>query len=163
MMLSTPSQASLLNLPSVAEVKQLVEDSLTHDWILRIEYFGPAAGKPPHDQWMQWGDSLFAVKDATSVIDSIVACRTSHPRHAIRLNAEKLKPRTQMYFPVYRPEQHGEAAQSAHQAGAVAARINAWQSSLGKGVGNLRGMAWKIATVAGMLLASLLMLEEVVA
>ena len=93
-MASTPNQASFLNLPSVAEVKNLVEDSLTHDWILRIEHFGPAASTSQSRQWQQWGDSLFAVPDASSVIDGIVACRASHPTHCIRLNAEKVNPRS---------------------------------------------------------------------
>lgn len=162
-MTSNPTQASSLNLPSVAEVKKLVEDSLTHDWILRIEHIGPGAGKAKHAQWQQWGDSLFAVTDASSVVDGIVACRSSNPQHAIRLNAEKLKPRTQMYFPVYRPEQQGSEAPIINQAGAVSSRINEYVSSLANGAKTVRSMAWKIATVVGMLLVSLLMLEEVVA
>ena len=107
-MITTPTQASPLNLPSVAKVKELVENSLTHDWILRIEHIGPDGGETVRTQWRQWGDSLYAVRDASSGIDSIVACRSSNPKHAIRLNAEKVNPRTQMYYPVYRPEQQGE-------------------------------------------------------
>jgi ribulose bisphosphate carboxylase small subunit len=116
-----------------------------------------------HAQWQQWGGSLFAVTDASSVIDGIVACRTSYPKHAIRLNAEKVNPRTQMYYAVYRPEQHGNEVRILHHVGAVPSRINAWVSSMGNGVKTMRGVAWKIATVVGMLLASLLMLEEVIA
>jgi ribulose bisphosphate carboxylase small subunit len=162
-MTSNPTQASFLNLPSVAEVKKLVENSLTHDWILRIEHIGPCAGKAKRTQWQQWGDSLFAVTDAASVIDGIVSCRSSNPQHAIRLNAEKLKPRTQMYFPVYRPEQQGSEAPIINHAGAVSSRINGYVSSLTNGAKAVRGMTWKMATVVGMLLASLIMLEEVIA
>jgi len=162
-MTSNPTQASLLNLPSVAEVKKLVEDSLTHDWILRVEHIGPGAGDAKRAQWQQWGDSLFAVTDASSVVDGIVSCRYSNPQHAIRLNAEKVKPRTQIYFPVYRPEQQGSEARIINRAAAVSSLINEYVSSLANGVKTVRAMAWKIATVVGMLLASLLMLEEVVA
>ena len=162
-MASTPNQASLLNLPSVAEIKNLVEDSLTHDWILRIEYFAPVASTSPSRQWRQWGDSLFAIPDASSVIDGIVACRASHPTHCIRLHAEKVNPRTQMYYPVYRPDPSGKEAGMLHHAGVVPPRIIAWVSSLADGALSMRGMAWKITTVAGMLLASLFMLEEVLA
>jgi ribulose bisphosphate carboxylase small subunit len=162
-MASTPNQASLLNLPSIAEVKNLVEDSLTHDWILRIEHFGPGASTSPSRQWQQWGDSLFAIPDASSVIDGIVACRASHPAHCIRLHAEKVNPRTQMYYPVYRPDPRGKEAGMLHHASVVPDRIIAWVSSLANGTSAMRGMAWKIITVAGMLFASLLMLEEVLA
>ena len=162
-MTSNPTQASLLNLPSVAEVKKLVEDSLTHDWILRVEHIGPGAGDAKRAQWQQWGDSLFAVTDASSVVDGIVSCRYSNPQHAIRLNAEKVKPRTQMYFPVYRPEPQGSEARIINRAAAVSSLINEYVSSLANGAKTVRAMAWKIATVVGMLLASLLMLEEVVA
>jgi len=164
-MLSTYSQASLLNLPSVAEVKKLVEDSLTHDWILRIEHFGPHAGKAVHEQWMQWGDSLFAVKDASSVIDSIVACRTSHPEHAIRLNAEKVRPRSQLYYWVYTPEQNVKTAPPliAHDSVNTPARISNWISRLGDSAVAARTRLWRIVTVIGMLFASLLMIEEVMA
>ena len=162
-MITTPTQASLLNLPSIAQVKELVENSLTHDWILRIEHIGPDGGETVRTQWRQWGDSLYAVTDASSVIDSIVACRTGFPKHAIRLNAEKVNPRTQMYYPVYRPEQHGEEARVLHQLGAVPSMVNDWVSSLGNGARAMRGAVWKIVTVVGMLLVSLLMLEEVLA
>ena len=162
-MITTPTQASILNLPSVAQVKVLVENSLTHDWILRIEHTGPDGGETVRTQWRQWGDSLYAVRDASSVIDSIVACRSSNPKHAIRLNAEKVNPRTQMFYPVYRPQQHGEEARVLQQVGAVPSLVNDWVSSLGNGARAMRGLAWKVATVVGMLLVSLLMLEEVLA
>ena len=163
-MVSTSTQASLLNLPSVAEVKKLVEDSLTHDWIVRIEHFGPHAGKTVHEQWMQWGDSQFAIKDASSVIDSIVACRTSHPKHAIRLNAEKVRPRSQLYYWVYTPEQHVKNAPLiAHDSVNTPVRINNWLSRLGDSAVAARARLWRVVTVIGMLFASLLMIEEVVA
>ena len=157
------TQASLLNLPSVAEVKKLVENSLMHDWILRIEHVGPIPGKTVCAQWQQWGDSMFAVTDASSVVDGIVACRASYPGHSIRLNAEKVNPRTQMYYPVFRPEQPGNEARLLPHAGVLSSRVNEWFSSLGDRARSARGAAWKVITVVGMLLASLLMLEEVVA
>jgi len=162
-MFLNPTRASLLELPSVAGVKKLVEDSLMYDWILRIEHIGPAAGNTARAQWQQWGDSMFAVTDASSIVDGIVACRARNPKHAIRLSAEKVNPRTQMYYPVFRPEQQGKEAQMPGYAGAVHSRAGDWLSSLGDRARTLRGAAWKVVTVAGMLLASLLMLEEVVA
>ncbi len=163
-MASTYRQASLLNLPSVADVKKLVEDSLTHDWILRIEHFAPCADQAAHEQWMQWGDSLFAVRDASSVIDSIVACRTSHPKHTIRLNAEKVRPRCQLYYWVYTPEQHVRNAHLvAHDSFSTPVRINNWLSRLEDSGLATRARLWRVATVIVMLLASLLMIEEVMA
>jgi hypothetical protein len=104
-----PTRASRLELPSVAGVKKLVEDSLVHDWILCIAHIGSVPGKTVRAQWQQWGESMFAVSDASS------------------------------------------------------ARFNQSVSSLADGGKSIRGAAWKVVTVAGMLLASLLMLEEVVA
>ena len=49
------------------------------------------------------------------------------------------------------------------QVGTVPSLISDWVSSLGNGARAMRGLAWKVATVAGMLLVSLLMLEEVLA
>lgn len=159
-MTSTPTQASFLNLPTVAEVKRLVESSLTHDWILRIEHIGPGSARA---KWQQWGDSLFAVTDAASVVDGIVACRSSYPQHSIRLNAEKVSPRTRMVYPVYRPEPSAKEARILNHATAVSSLIKDSVASLGNGAKAMRGVAWKVTTVAGMLLASLLMLEEVLA
>lgn len=162
-MVSTPAQASHLNLPLVAGLKKLVEDSLTHDWILRIEHIGPASGMAAHPHWTQWGDSLFAVRDASSVIDTVVACRSSHPTHAIRLNAEKVNPRTRMVYAVYDPEPGGQELQLAPAAEGLMTRLNTATSWLGNSAAAMRGLAWKVITVAGMLLASLLMIEEVFA
>ncbi|UCB55501.1 MAG: ribulose bisphosphate carboxylase small subunit [Thiotrichales bacterium] len=141
-MFPNPTQVSRLELPSVAKVKKLVEDSLGHDWMLRIEHVGSVPGKTVRAQWQQWGDSMFAVTDASSVIDGIVACRASYPRHAIRLNAEKVNPRTQMYHRVFRPERQGNEARIQHHAGAVSSRINERLSSLVDAGRSLRGAAW---------------------
>ena len=162
-MVSTPAQASHLNLPSIGGLKRLVEDSLTHDWILRIEHIGPASGMAADPHWTQWGSPLFAVRDASSVIDTIVACRSSHPTHAIRLNAEKVKPRTRMVYAVYHPEPAGQEPQLAPVSEGLMTRLSTSASWLGNSATAVRGFAWKVITVAGMLLASLLMIEEVFA
>ena len=162
-MSTTPTTASLLNLSSITDLNRLVEGGLTHDWILRIEHFDPDTTRSQPQQWQPWGESLSKIQDALPVIDGIVACRAHYPMHSIRLHAEKLRPRTQIFYPVYSPDQHRKEASILHHANVVPARINEWLSSLGNAAKKMNSMAFRIITIAGMLLVSLLMLEEAVA
>ena len=161
-MQATHSRAALLNLPAIPEIASLVEENLTHDWILRVEHCASDVIKPMRGQWEQWGDSLFAVTDPASVIDNIVACRASHPDHSIRLNAEKVRPRTRFYYWVYTPEQHViSSPQVVHDSVNTPFRVKNWLSRLGDGAIAARTRLWRFVTVIAMLLFSLLMIEEV--
>jgi ribulose bisphosphate carboxylase small subunit len=158
------AQAAFLNLPAIPEIARLIEENLTHDWILRVEHCNSDIIKPRHAQWEQWGDSVFAITDPSPVIDYIVACRASHPDHSIRLNAEKLRPSSRLYYWVYTPEQHGMHQHPvAHDSVNTPVRINSWLSRLGQSAIAARTRLWRLVTVMGMLLASLLMIEEVMA
>ncbi len=158
------SQAALLNLPTIPDIARLVEENLTHDWILRVEHCTSDVIKPMCQQWEQWGDSLFAVTDPASVIDNIVACRRSYPDHSIRLNAEKVRPRTRFYYWVYTPEQHATSSpRIADNTVNAALPAGNWLSRLVNGAIAARSWLWRVATVIAMLFASLLMIEEVMA
>jgi ribulose bisphosphate carboxylase small subunit len=162
-MSTNPTTAELLNLSSITKVNRLIEGGFTHGWLLRIEHFDPGATRTQAQQWQPWGETLFKVPDALPVIDAIVACRTHYPTHSIRLHAEKLRPRTQMFYPLYSPDQHAIEASVLHHTSVVPARINQWLSSLGNAAKTINGMVFRIVTIAGMLLVSLLMLEQAMA
>jgi ribulose bisphosphate carboxylase small subunit len=158
------AQAAVLNLPAIAEIARLIEENLTHDWILRVEHSSSESIKPMCRQWEQWGDSMFAVTDPALVIDNIVACRASHPDHSIRLNAEKVRPRSQLYYWVYTSGQHAmNAPLIEHDPVNTPVRINNWLSRLGDSAVAARSRLWRILALIGMLFASVLMIEEVMA
>jgi hypothetical protein len=82
--------------------------------------------------------------------------------HNIRLNAEKLKPRSRMLYCVYRAPHSMPGTLNQQEI------ITTWQAgSLGISLTNamqkVRDRVWRMATVAGMLLASLLLIEEAMA
>jgi ribulose bisphosphate carboxylase small subunit len=164
MMHATNSQADFLNLPAIPEIARLIEDNLAYDWILRVEHSASDVIKPMHRQWKQWGDSLFAITDPSPVIDSIVACRASHPDHNIRLHAEKVRPSSRLYYWVYTPEQHAQdTPMIEHDSVDTPARANQLLPSLRNTGMAVRARVWRVVTIIGVLLASLLMLEEVMA
>ena len=87
------------HLPStgkMAEVRKLISDYLCGNCSVRIEHTPRIVDR--HVHWDQWGEAFFALKDATPVIDGIVACRAEHPDHTIRLCAERLHPQSRLVF-----------------------------------------------------------------
>jgi hypothetical protein len=98
------------------------------------------------------------------VIDNIVACRASYPDHSIRLNAEKVRPRSQFYYWVYTPEPLATVSpQIADDSVNTPLLISNWLSRLVNGALAARSWLWRVVTVFAMLFASLLMIEEVMA
>jgi len=81
------------------ELKQLINQSLRGDWVIRVEHMGQ--DQPPHSCWRQWKDALFAVRSPEPVLEAIYACRASNPTHSIRMYAEKVQPQTRFIYSVY--------------------------------------------------------------
>ena len=88
--------------PDMGKLRKLIENSLLADWIIRVEYSGTRASD---DGWQQWDKAMFALKSADEVLAALKACYTHKPGCVIRINAEKVRPRTQMYYTAYRPFQ----------------------------------------------------------
>jgi ribulose-bisphosphate carboxylase small chain len=78
------------------EVRQMISKYLCGDCVVRIEHTPRVVDR--HVRWQPWGQTFFALKDATPVIDEIVACRASFPTHTIRLCAERLRPQSRLVF-----------------------------------------------------------------
>lgn len=156
------SRASLINLPRIHELRDLIENSLTRDWILRVEH--SVENGPANCQWQEWGKPSFAVSEAAPVIDDIVSCRRGNPDSSIRLVAEKVRPRTRLVYYIYQPQHHTFAAtQTSHESAASLTRVSKWINSLAQGAHAARTRLWRLIAITGMLFASLLMIEEVIA
>jgi ribulose bisphosphate carboxylase small subunit len=145
-------------MPDPDKLRALIESSFTHDWVLRVEH--TEESEPGSGSWRQWGETAFAIREAAPVMDSIAACRDKHPQHNIRLNAEKLKPRTRMLYCVHRAPQPMPATMAPGMTG-NAARINRSRWSSGNVIDLVRNRVWRMVTIVGMLLASLVLFEEV--
>ena len=162
-MQSDNSCASVVKLHYLDELERHIENTLSDHWILRVEHTEDV--NPVHTQWQQWGNALYCLKEARPLIHSIQACRVKHPTHSIRLYAEKTSPRIRLIYPVYRPEGNTGSAQNlpGKRIAQASRRFGNWLEPLRTGAIAARTRIWRIVTVTGMLLGSLLVFEEVIA
>lgn len=86
--------------PDTAYLRKIIENSLLHDWAIRIEYHGEETGI---NCWQVWDNTYFAIKSAKDVVQAISNCYKAQPRCAIRMVAEKFRPQTRLLFTVYNP------------------------------------------------------------
>jgi ribulose bisphosphate carboxylase small subunit len=87
--------------PDTGKIHKLIENGLLYDWIIRIEY---ASVESEHAQWYQWNETFFALSSADSVIAALKACYAKNLHCTIRINAEKVRPRSCMLYTVYAPQ-----------------------------------------------------------
>lgn len=148
-------------LPRLAEIEKVIESGLTHDWILRVEHL--TGNNCTKSEWHQWGESAYAITSSKPVIESIVECHNHFPLHSIRLEAEKTFPRTRFTFRVYSPHDDVESVtRPAVTPISTAGNIKLWLSPVSDGIRVVRNSIWRVITITGMLLASLLIVEEMV-
>ena len=161
-MQSGHSHASIEKLHYLSKLERHIENTLSDNWILRIEHSEDV--NPVLTQWQQWEHAFYCVKDATPVIHGIQACRERYPTHNVRLYAEKTSPRTRFIYPVYRTDGGTGSAQVLPGKWIPqASRFGAWLKPLKTGAIAARTRLWRVVTVTGMLLGLLLALEEVTA
>jgi len=162
-MQSDHSRASVVKVDYLGELERLIENTLSNNWILRVEHTQDV--NPVCTQWQQWGKAQYCVKEARPVIRCIQACRAEYPTHSVRLYAEQTSPRTRLIYPVYRPEEGntGSAQVLPGKWTAQASRFGTWLKPLQAGAIAARTRIWHIMIVTGMLLGSLLAFEEVIA
>ncbi|KPJ92493.1 MAG: hypothetical protein AMJ55_09670 [Gammaproteobacteria bacterium SG8_15] len=94
-MYSPSDQHSRLSCTVLSDVAQVIENHLTDNWVIRIEYTREI--KYLARSWQQWDKAFFNVTDTSGVIDKIHSCHMYKPHCAIRLHAEKLYPRSGFY------------------------------------------------------------------
>lgn len=160
-MRSVEQVTSLPVLPSLAEVEQLLSQSLYRDWVLRIEYADPDI--MGHIRWQQWREPKFAITEPGPVIDAILSCRATFPGHAIRLAAEKFNPQVRLNYWIYSPGHDPDPG--IHDQHAVQQAVLPAANSIGRQIRNklyaTRKIIWRTVTLAGMVLASILLLQEI--
>jgi ribulose bisphosphate carboxylase small subunit len=86
--------------PDTAYIKKIIINSLLFDWAIRIEYHDVKAGAA---SWQLWDKPFFALRSASSVVESLMKCYMKNPGCIIRINAEKFRPQSQLLFTVYNP------------------------------------------------------------
>ena len=151
--------APLTSLASLNEVQQVVAQHLCHDWVVRIEHADQAAVEL--NSWNQWDKAMFALRNVEPVIDAILSCRVNHPGHAIRLNAEKMRPQTRMIYWVYLPEFDALQQESRQPASNSTSPMpdKWWQIPSNKSQ-TMPGTKWRTLALVGMLTASVVLLQE---
>jgi len=93
----------LTSLALFNKVENLVQQSLRGDWIVRIQY-GEQVSADDH-RWQQWKSPFFALRDASSLNEEILACRMCFPLQPIRLYAEKVRPESRFIYTLYTPSE----------------------------------------------------------
>jgi ribulose bisphosphate carboxylase small subunit len=86
-------------LPGHDGLEKLVNRSLCHDWVIRVEHMGQ--DEAPHGRWQEWEKPLFAINAAEPVMEAIYSCHAANPGHTIRMHAEKVRPKTRFIYTVY--------------------------------------------------------------
>jgi len=144
--------------PELDRLRSVVESGFTHDWILRIEYCDGCGNSGCG--WREWGEPAFAISNASRLLADVAECRMRHPGYAIRLRAEKLSPRTQLTYCIYREAETGHPV--VQTVPAPVAGMAAGNDRLGAftaGLMSFGGKNWLVALAISLLLSSLLMIE----
>ncbi|MFP3874146.1 MAG: ribulose bisphosphate carboxylase small subunit [Thiohalophilus sp.] len=83
------------------KVENLVQQSLRGDWIVRIQYGVATSGNTL--SWRQWQSPFFALQNARSLNEAILACRLQYPLQPVRLYAEKVRPESRFVYWIHTP------------------------------------------------------------
>lgn len=152
----------LLSKPRLDEIERVLADNLSDNWIIRIEHADDVNSR--YTRWQQWSKPVFAFKDSVMVLNAIRTCLANHPSHTVRLHAEKHNPRVQFIYWVHRPDYDAALiAKPEQHAPPDMSGDSSWMPSLDDTVKMTRNRLWRIVTVTSMVLASMIVLEDVMA
>jgi ribulose bisphosphate carboxylase small subunit len=157
---SAQPETSCPDLPELAKLRSLIDSGFTHDWLLRIEHAGGshASGR----RWQEWGQPAFAITNAATVVTEVAECHARHPTHAIRLQAEKLNPRTRMLYCVFSaPEYATSTVQTVPPQVTGIQAANDWPGMLAARLLSIGNRTWLVATAIGLAMSSWLIIDEV--
>ena len=100
----TQGQFSFLPDLTNEEIGKQVEYALQNGWSLAIEHTDDP--HPRNYYWSMWGQPMFDLKDPAGVMMEVVACRTEHPQHYVKVlafDSRKGFETIRMSFMVQRP------------------------------------------------------------
>ena len=147
------------------DLEHLIEHQLIRDWVVRIEHSDAVERYSTH--WQQWGNAMLPNGDTDRVIDAIMACHAEYPASSIRLNAEKIRPRSQLLYWVHRHDEgnHGVVmpARSKPVLHRESANSGNWMSAMKHLISGATSSFASLMTLLGMLIASLLLIEMAIA
>ncbi len=81
----TQGQFSFLPDLTDAQITAQVEYAIAHEWAVGIEYTDDP--HPRNTYWEMFGNPMFDLKDAASILAEIKSCRSTFPSHYIRVTA----------------------------------------------------------------------------
>lgn len=79
-----------------AQIENLVEGSLMHDWAISIEY--AVRTRPDNCEWVKWDSTLFAIKDPALVMEKLKACCENNPNCEMKLVCEHFRPEFRLVY-----------------------------------------------------------------
>lgn len=157
----------LFKLPRAEEVEGIIDKNLMRDWVIRIEHTDSIVLYNTY--WQQWGETRYAIKSTTNLMGDIYDCRARFPEHSIRLSAERVCPQTRLFFSVYQSEHEvkevdlplEEAKSLIVERKKVMPNENNSPDLLYSFMGKIRAKVLQIVAIAGVLIMSFLILEEI--
>lgn len=156
---SAQPETTRSDLPELAKLRSLIESGFTHDWLLRIEHAGGGGNTSSHS-WQEWGQPAFAITNAATVVTEVAECHARHPTHAIRLQAEKLNPRTRMLYCVFNaPEYATSALQTVPPQVTGMQAANDWPGKLAACLLSIGNRTWLVAAAIGLAMSSWLIID----
>ena len=100
----TQGQFSFLPDLTDEEIGKQIDYALQNGWSLAIEHTDDP--HPRNYYWSMWGQPMFDLKDPAGVMMEVVACRTEHPQHYVKVlafDSRKGFETIRMSFMVQRP------------------------------------------------------------
>ena len=100
----TQGQFSFLPDLTDEEIKLQIEYALKNGWSIAVEHTDDP--HPRNYYWSMWGQPMFDLKDPAGVMMEVVACRTEHPQHYVKVlafDSRKGFETIRMSFMVQRP------------------------------------------------------------
>ena len=89
-----------------AQIKNLVEESLMHDWAISIEY--AVRTHQSYSQWVKWDKTLFAIKDSNLVLEKLKECCSNNPECSMKLVCEHFSPDCRLVYCIYQQNKEAE-------------------------------------------------------
>lgn len=85
------------------QIKNLIENSLMHDWAISIEY--AAKSHQNYTEWLKWDKKFYGIKDSDHVLEEIMACCKNNPGCSMKLVCEQFSPECRLIYCIRRKQE----------------------------------------------------------